>query len=412
MAGTITVLDMPVVSTLEDSDVLYLIRGSGVDRDKSILGSTLKSYLGDILVTVTATGAIDLSTYTSNVVVNCDPSAGITITFTGALPGGSRLFVVNPSAYDVDLSIESTTPTLTPGMTYQYISDSTNMIKMFGMLDEDDMVSDSNTDLPTQQSVKAYVDSSVQLNIKTVTTSPYTITDADMENYDLIEFDTTLTAITATLADLASNYGKKIILKHSVRGSTNTVTINRAGSDEITNDQLTSIELPIVGNFMEILGSSITGYWEIFDESIACQLRLYGHAGYGSTDTAIRRFSTKVEYFGNMFTQNHDSGYNGNTEGLEITIARSGKYAFNHNIQTTGVISNGLSVDSSQLTTAIVSINNSDVLSCVRQGSSGVSLGEASSATVRLNKNQIVRAHGSTGTPADPVIFSASYLGQ
>ena len=64
MADTVTVLDFPVVTTLEDSDIFYLIRGAGVDRDKSITGATIKSYLGEAYVSVDTfnEGNVDMRT--------------------------------------------------------------------------------------------------------------------------------------------------------------------------------------------------------------------------------------------------------------------------------------------------------------------------------------------------------------
>ena len=251
---------------------------------------------------------------------------------------------------------------------------------------------------------------------KTVTAATYTVTDADMEDYDMIEFDTTSNAIVVTMADRATNNGHRIILKHAIQDvSLDIVTINRAGTDTITADALTSIELPKVGNYIEVFASSVTSAWEILSESITSKMRLHTYAGYGSSDTMIMRFTTKVEYIGNMFTQNHDSGYNGNTEGLIVTVNRSGKYGCQHSfLSNLGQRNNGLSLNSAQLSTSIASITVGDRLNhTINTRTYFVPANHH--ATYDFVKGDFICPHGDADTPIEAVvkaIFTFVYLGQ
>ncbi len=110
-------------------------------------------------------------------------------------------------------------------------TDSTTVSMSF-VLDEDTMASDSNTKLATQQSIKAYVDSSVQglasdVVSKTDSDSPYT---ASLDQ--VILCDATSAGITVNLPTAASNSGRKIIVK-KVDSSGNTISIIADGSDLI-----------------------------------------------------------------------------------------------------------------------------------------------------------------------------------
>jgi len=132
MADTVTLLDFPQVTTVEDGDLIYLIRGTGTDRDKVLPGSVLKAYLGETLLSVTETGSINLSDYTTNVLIVADPMADIALTITGALPGGNKCIVVNKSAHNVTLSIISTSPVVPSGEYIEYYSDGSAMNLLTG----------------------------------------------------------------------------------------------------------------------------------------------------------------------------------------------------------------------------------------------------------------------------------------
>lgn len=239
-------------------------------------------------------------------------------------------------------------------------------------------------------------------NIKYLTNadSPYTIADGD--GFGKYVCDTSGGDITINLPTLADNQNRELSFIHQTGGGLLTID----GESSETIDGLTTIELPKQYDRMTILGT--TSEWEMLEERISCQLRLQGYAGYGSTDNKIMRFTNSLDNYGNMFEENHSTGYNGNTEGIEITINRSGVYSFNFTVQTAASIASpGLSINSSQLTTGINSITPADVLEF---GIDPI----ATNASFKgwFNKNDVIRAHtqGQAGN-ASYCYFNATYGG-
>lgn len=224
--------------------------------------------------------------------------------------------------------------------------------------------------------------------------SPYTITDIVEEKVILV--DSTSGDVVVNLPDLSTNNFKKCKIMHS-KGSNN-LTVQRSGTDLITLDDLTSIELPKEGNYLNLLSSNVSDRWDIVDESISCQLILNTYAGYGSIDTNIMRFSNEVENFGNVFSENHSTGYNGNTEGLEITIQKSGKYSaiFSNRYDVVNIIF-GFSLNSSQLTISITGLPDDDIL-CIDRVDSGTTEGNCAWEG-ELKKGDVIRPHTSGGVP-------------
>lgn len=248
---------------------------------------------------------------------------------------------------------------------------------------------------------------------KIVTSSTYTVTDSDMSSYNEIMFDTTSNSITVTLPDRATQNGKKIKLSHAIQGSTNIVTINRAGGDTITRDGLTSIELPEEQNYVELFASSIISAWCILNESISSELFLYTSAGYGTTDTAIEKFTNSSIDIGNMFSNNHGSY---GTAGLEITINRTGKYAITYNTVYSSAYTFGLSLNSSELTTTINAITNTEDILTMSYTIANNAQG-STSITKRFSKDDVIRPHGNNvayGTAANDerARIRVSYTGQ
>lgn len=223
------------------------------------------------------------------------------------------------------------------------------------------------------------------------TDSPYTIADAIT---DLILFvDSSGGNVTVNMPTLADNIGRNITIIHQVGG--NLLTVDGEGAEQI--GEMTSIEMPKQGDRLKTIGT--TPWWEILEERLTCQLRLDTYAGYGSTDTTIMQFTNSRENAGNLFTENHSTGYNSGTEGLEITIAKSGKYSFYFTACSAAgtALTLGLSLDSSQLTTAIYSINVQDTLSmqgCVAGTYIGVS-----SWSGYLVSGSIIRFHAEAVVP-------------
>jgi len=162
--NTVTILDLPEITTLEDDDLLWLTRGTGLDRDKVIAGSSLKAFLGEGLLPINNNSAVDLSVYTNNLIIRANGLSGnITLAVTNELPSGNRLIIINTdTTYNCVVSgVESIT--LKPNEFVEYFSDGTAMVKKIALLDEDDFASDSDKAAATQQSVKALIDSVVPI---------------------------------------------------------------------------------------------------------------------------------------------------------------------------------------------------------------------------------------------------------
>jgi hypothetical protein len=149
--------------------------------------------------------------------------------------------------------------------------------------------------------------------------------------------------------------------------------------------------------------------WEILEEKISSQIRLNNYAGYGSVDTRIMRFSGLIENFGNCFSENHSSGYNSNTEGLEITINKTGKYSVMFSSRGDISSSFGLSLNSSELTTNIFSINAADRLLYTNASNA---VNTMNKELLRFKKGDIIRAHASAQVPTTYIlsVFSLSYI--
>ena len=228
-----------------------------------------------------------------------------------------------------------------------------------------------------------------------------------------LEFDTTAGACTYTLPLMANNRRRRIEIAY-VKGGTNTLTINPHATDanKISNDLLASIILPKVGNILVLQESVNSGCWEIVSERITSQLKLRTYAGYGSTDNRIMRFTNVDENIGNMFSENHSSGYSSNAKGLEITINRSGVYSYMcmHGADG-GDINWGLSLNSNQLTTIIQSITTTDIVSMAyTQANTFHQL----SGSMYFKKGDIFRPHTIGNAPNDAAKnrFTFVYLGQ
>jgi hypothetical protein len=99
--------------------------------------------------------------------------------------------------------------------------------------DEDDMASNDDRGLPTQQSVKAYADS-VRANAQELTES-----GAVTPGVNAVELNHIDTAVEATIADLSAHPGMLVIKNTSASGlAAHTVTAT-AGTFDGTNDVVT-----------------------------------------------------------------------------------------------------------------------------------------------------------------------------
>jgi hypothetical protein len=253
------------------------------------------------------------------------------------------------------------------------------------------------------------------LNNVLAVTSNYTILDNQI--YTRYEVDTTAGDVTITLPLITNNNYRPIEIAY-VKGGTYKVIIspNVADTNKITSDALNVLWLPKVGDIIKLVHSVTTGFWESSVEKITSQLRLNTYAGFGSTDNKIMRFTNAVENVGDLFSENHSTGYSSNAKGLEITINRSGIYCVNFNIGSGNNAADhiGLTLNSSQLTTAIKSCTLATILGISHVGNfSTPDIYFNHSWSGYLKKGDVVRPHTSGVAPYDTTnaFFTISKIG-
>ena len=137
------------------------VTGTGTLTGGTLTDGTLSINAGNITSGVNATfsGAVEGGSLTDGTLSISSGSitSGVAATFSGAVTGGS-LTDGTATLSSGDLSGAGN---ITASGTVQYGALSDGSISITGFVDEDNMASDSATLVPTQQSVKAYVDSQV-----------------------------------------------------------------------------------------------------------------------------------------------------------------------------------------------------------------------------------------------------------
>jgi hypothetical protein len=121
------------------------------------------------------------------------------------------------------------------------------------------------------------------------------------------------------------------------------------------------------------------------------KIRLNTGNGYGSTSTCIRRFTNTVVNTGSGITYADSS-----TAGASFTCTEAGIYCFSYDDAFSAGANFGLSLNSSQLTTAINSITASDRL--VMATTSAAAGFQCVSVTVALAVGDVVRPHADATT--------------
>jgi len=126
-------------------------------------------------------------------------------------------------------------------------------------------------------------------------------------------------------------------------------------------------------------------------------IRLHTGNGYGSTNTVIRRFTTIVVNTGAGITY-ADSA----TLGASFTCTEAGIYSFNYTDVFNAASNMGLSINSAQLTTDIVSITAANRLASAT--SSNANINTFAAITIQLAVGDVVRPHtggvAESGLPA------------
>ncbi len=119
---------------------------------------------------------------------------------------------------------------------------------------------------------------------------------------------------------------------------------------------------------------------------IRSEIFVNGGNGHGSTNTHIRRFTNLVSSTGTDITY-VDSAANGGS----FTINRSGLYSIAYTDGGTGTVTYGVSVDSSQLTTTLITITDANRLISSHNGAANA--WQTGSIVTRLVAGNVIRAH-------------------
>jgi hypothetical protein len=177
--------------------------------------------------------------------------------------------------------------------------------------------------------------------------------------------------------------GMYLVFADSVAPSTNSMVV-----------QVTSYSgSTLVGNALTYSGSGTKAAW-IISQSALIPVAIGNHSivvntgnGSGSTNTAIRRFSTTQLSVGTAITYADSAA-----AGASFTINDDGIYAMTYQDLSIGGSSTfGISINSSQLTTNIVSITAANRLAITREPSGGIP--GVVTCVERLVSGDVIRPH-------------------
>ena len=200
----------------------------------------------------------------------------------------------------------------------------------------------------------------------------------DSDNNFSIKSNTgaTLFFANTTGIDIANSIGATAITSDKILSIANTKITGNITSSQITSD------LTLYGNV------SVTGTLAATGAVTTplSYVRLNTANGYGSTNTVIRRFTNIVNSVGTDITY-ADSA----TLGATFTINTSGVYSASYNDSFVSGADMGMSINSTQLTTNIVSITVTDRLIAATATSTNIL--SCVSATFYAAAASVVRAH-------------------
>ena len=149
----------------------------------------------------------------------------------------------------------------------------------------------------------------------------------------------------------------------------------------------------MVGRCFNDSGSDIVRASDII--SFNSFIRFHTGNGFGAVNTKIRRFTTVLTHDGADISYTDTAN-----DGTEVTIENTGFYAIGYNDKNSGVAGLnrfGISLNSSQLTTSIDSINTSDRLSMTDTEAASNILNSTAHVPVRkYNKGDVIRCHTNT----------------
>ena len=191
-----------------------------------------------------------------------------------------------------------------------------------------------------------------------------------------------------TTADSSGNLniqsGGSTVVAVTATGATVTGTLAATGAVSGTTGTFTGAVSGTTGAFTGAVTTPLS------------YIRVNTANGYGSTNTRIRRFTNIVNNIGTDITY-ADSA----TLGGTFTINTNGVYSVSFSDQFTAANDMGVSINSTQLSTNISSVNVADILTAATTG--GASYGAATSAVFYAAAASVIRAHNASGaTGASP----------
>jgi hypothetical protein len=227
-------------------------------------------------------------------------------------------------------------------------------------------------------------------------------------NYQITLNQLTLTGLSNTPSEVmastsnATGRTKSISVTFDVKVG-DKIRVNSDGTPSADNAKNT-FTLSLTENSIPANFSNVLPQWSQSDSSI----RLNTGNGYGSTNTAIKRFSNVVENLGSDITY-ADSA----TLGASFTANSDGIYNISYTEQVSVAAYIGLSKNSSQLSTAIFNISTADRLSMASPASAGYN--GVVSWSGYLAKGDVIRAHNdgvAQGAQSDRSSFTISKVGK
>jgi hypothetical protein len=137
----------------------------------------------------------------------------------------------------------------------------------------------------------------------------------------------------------------------------------------------------------DLITVDATGNVQLTKTTAQSMVRLHTANGYGSTNTAIRRYTTTVTNQGTDITYSDSA-----TLGASFTINTAGVYAISSYESFSSVNGvGGISLDSAQLTTSVATITIANRLAMFVQ--SAANLGETVAWTGYLPAGSVIRPH-------------------
>ena len=297
-----------------DSETLTVAGGTGIDTSGAT--NTLTVAIDSTVTTLTGTQTLTNKTLTSPVISSISNTGTITLpTSTDTLVGRATTDTL-------------TNKTLTSAVLNTGVSGT-------AVLDEDDMSSDSATQLATQQSIKAYVDSQVaSADTLAELTDTNITTPADGA---LLFYDTTtskwidnVVSGDVTIADTGvAAIGSGVIVNDDINASA-AISVSKTALTAGTGLTLTTDTLSVDASQTQItaVGTIGTGTWQgsvISDTYVANDLTISG----GTIENTVIGAATPAA---GTFTTFTSTGIDDNASSTAITISSAGETTFSGDV--------------------------------------------------------------------------------